>query len=122
MERSAGVLGYLRDDDLKTTYVHLAGGEATVVLADEAPTRPHLRQASHALPRFEVREGGVALQIRGVGEKKVWLGGLAPRHRFRVSAFAREQPPVHLQPVSDEAGRLHFRFKGNGTWTVDVTP
>lgn len=118
---SSGVLGYVWMPELKTTYVHIEGAEATIALADAPPNDLYLVQASHRLERVEPAPDGLTMTITGVGRKKIRLGGAERGVTYDVAFSAPHDPPRSRVVTADDEGQIAFDFEGNGAYRVRVT-
>ena len=122
LRRSKGVMGYKWEAELSSTYVHLTGPEATVVTTDLPPKRAYLYQASHHVEGFTRKGRAIHLTITGVGQKKIWIGGVEPERAYAALFSAPHDPDRQVIAQADRGGRVAFEFKGNGTYAVRVTP
>ncbi len=114
LERSRGVLGYLHAESVDATYVHLGQADATVALGDAPPSTPYLRQASHRVESWRVLPDGVRLTVRGVGRKKLRLGGVPD------GDYALWVDGARVATLVAHDGALEAGFDGNGVIPVEM--
>ena len=82
--RSRGVLGYLQDESLHATYVHLDDSPvATIRLAATAPAAPYLESATHWVDGLSLGTRAIELTTHGPGTRRFVFAGLEPGSRWR---------------------------------------
>jgi hypothetical protein len=120
LEESSGVLGYVYEDDLQATYVHLLGPRATLVPADAPPKRPYLVRATAGITRAERRGKRLTLDASGVGRKVLEIGGLTPERPVEITVYRGTTVVEEPALAADAHGRASIVIKGPGPFTVDV--
>jgi hypothetical protein len=120
LDESAGVIGYVYEDDLQATYVHLLGPRATLVPANGPPKRPYVLRATPGITRAERRGKRLTLDVSGVGRKVLEIGGLTPERPVEVTVY--RGPTVVDEPAlaADAQGHVSILLEGAGPFTVDV--
>jgi hypothetical protein len=107
---SAGVAGYARHNDQH--YLHLAGGDARVVLAARAPALPYVAEANARIAAFERRADGLALTLDGHVPLTVTFGNAA-----HCELFAADQ---RLVPRRTAGGLARYDLKRDGRQTLTL--
>jgi hypothetical protein len=112
-EKSRGLLGARRVKD--SLYLHLAGSDARVVLAERPAPRPHVEQANCLLERARLLPGGVTVTATAHNERVVVLAGFPPN--APVALLVGEEPSDRQ---ADAKGRVEVRLAGAGSTTLTV--
>jgi hypothetical protein len=112
-ERSRGLLGARRLGG--SLYLHLAGSDAHVVLADRPAPRPHVEQANCRLDGAHLAPTGLTVTATGHNERILVLAGFPPNAPLLLSL---DGTPSDAR--ADPQGRAEVRLKGPGTTTVTV--
>ena len=111
--RSRGVLGARRVG--KLLWIHLAETNAEVVLADQAPRRPHVREANCLLKEAGLGERGVSVTAVAHNPRTVVFAGFPPRTEVEVRL-----DDVMRQARTDADGRIAVRLPEPGKTRVVV--
>ncbi len=114
-EKSRGLVGARRLNG--SLYLHLAGSDAHVVLADRPAARPHVEQANCLLEGARLVPSGVTVTATAHTERIVVLAGFPPNAPLLLTL---DGAPSDAE--ADGAGRLEVRLKSLGTTTVAATP
>jgi hypothetical protein len=120
LEASRGVIGYVHEPDLATTYVHLLGHESVIVRSEAPPQRPYVRRATHRITRAEVRGRRLSVDLGGYGPKFLEVAGLPPERPVEVTIY--RGPTVLDEPglAADGNGVVRIDLPVAGTYTIDV--
>jgi hypothetical protein len=113
LARSTGILGSRRIGP--ALYLHLAGPDADVVLAESPPRRPHVREANHALTEAELTEKSVAVTSGALSRRIIVFAGLP---RVRQVELYLDGEREHR--VTDGQGRLEVVMEKPGRTRVEV--
>jgi hypothetical protein len=111
--RSRGLLGARRLGG--SLYLHLAGSDAHVVLAERPPPHPHVEQASCLLDGARLLPAGVTVTASGHGARVIVFAGFPPGAALVVSRDGAEEAAQ-----ADATGRLEVRLAGPGETAVAV--
>jgi hypothetical protein len=112
-ERSRGLLGARRLGE--SLYVHLAGSDAHVVLAERPPARPHVEQANCILEGGRLVPTGVTVVAKGAGDRVVVFAGFGADAPLLLSRDGAED-----DAQADALGRLEVRLPGPGESSITV--
>lgn len=112
-EKSRGLLGARRLNG--ALYLHLAGSDAHVVLADRPAPRPHVEQANCLLDAPRLVPAGVTVTAKGVGERVIVFAGFPPDAPLLVSLGSEQS-----ERQADAQGRLEVRLPGPCETTVTL--
>jgi hypothetical protein len=111
--RSRGLLGARRVGD--SLYLHLAGSDAQVVLAQKPPAHPHVEQANCVLESVRLVPTGVMATAKGHAARLVVLAGFPPNAPLLL-AVGGETAEI----AADAQGRVEVRLPGPGETRYSV--
>jgi hypothetical protein len=112
-EKSHGLLGARRIGD--SLYLHLAGSDALVVLADHPAPRPHVAQANCILEGARLAPAAIAVTAQARNDRLVVFAGFPPNAALVVSLDG-----VEKETQADASGRVEVRVAGPGSTGVTV--
>lgn len=110
-EKSRGLLGARRVGD--SLFLHLAGSDAHVVLADHPAPRPHVEQANCLLEEARLIPAGVSVKATGHNARVVVFAGFPPSAPLLLSI---DDVPSERQ--ADPEGRLEVTLPSPGETTL----
>ncbi|MHC4342602.1 MAG: polysaccharide deacetylase family protein [Planctomycetota bacterium] len=112
-ERTDGLLGARRMNG--SLFLHLAGPDARVILAESPKPQPHVEQANHLLREFERDERGVTFLSQAFSKRLVVLKGFPPQAPLYVSVSGGV-----VRGEADEQGGFELDLGGPGRDRVRV--
>ena len=110
---SSGLLGARRLDG--SLYLHLAAGDARVVLADAPAPHPHVEEANCLLTRARLTPHGVSLVATAHNPRVIVLAGFLPSAALSVRLDDEES-----DRKADATGRLRIELAEPGTTRIAV--
>jgi hypothetical protein len=121
LARSTGVLGYLYDESLGVTYVHLdESARSTIQISAEKIEPRRLESASHWVEQLQLGAKKIVFVTRGVGRKSFVFAGLAPGSRFGWAAKIDSGTVISGETTADERGRLRLELEDHSTQRVPI--
>ncbi len=115
LRRSTNVLGFLQDKGI--LYVHLGEAkEALVVLGQTAPKGIYLRQASHQIADWVIKEGHVSFSANGWGRGEFVLENLEKNRPYSVALNG-----VATIQRTDINGQLDLLHTMDGSLSVEIS-
>lgn len=110
-EKSRGLLGARRVGD--SLFLHLAGSDAHVVLADHPAPRPHVEQANCLLDEARLLPAGVSVKATAHNARVVVFAGFPPNAPLLLTI---DDAPSERQ--ADPEGRLEVTLPAPGETTL----